>query len=78
VTGRGAVRKDAAAAVATLAGITVPGDAPRLRVRHGLLVADGLAAGGQRDAARAALRPLLGEFPNDARLKRKLEELGGS
>ena len=71
-------RKDAAAATAVLAGITPPADQPRLRVRHAILLADALVASGQRDAARASLTALAGEFPNDARLKRKLQELGGS
>jgi uncharacterized membrane protein len=71
-------RKDAAAATAALAGITPPADQPRLRVRHAILLADALAASGQRDAARASLTALAGEFPDDARLKRKLQELGGS
>ena len=71
-------RKDAAAATAALAGITPPADQPRLRVRHAILLADALAASGQRDAARASLTALAGEFPDDARLKRKLQELGGN
>jgi len=71
-------RKDAAAATAALAAITVPADAPRLRVRHAIITADVLVANGQRDAARASLQRLLAEFPNDARPQRKLDELGGS
>ena len=71
-------RKDAAAATAVLASITPPADQPRLRVRHAILLADARAASGQRDAARASLTALAGEFPRDARLKAKLQELGGS
>ena len=71
-------RKDPAAATAALAAITPPADQPRLRVRHAILLADALAASGQKDAAKAALTPLAAQFPNDQRLKRKLEELGGS
>jgi uncharacterized membrane protein len=71
-------RKDAAAATAALAAITVPADNPRMRVRQAILRASALDASGQREAARAALAPLIAEFPNDARLKRKLGELGGS
>ena len=71
-------RKDPAAATAALAAITPPADQPRLRVRHAILLADALVASGQKDAAKAALTPLAAQFPNDARLKRKLEELGGS
>src|SRR5688572_146048 len=71
-------RKDAAAATAALAAISVPADNPRMRVRQAILRASALDASGQREAARAALAPLIAEFPNDARLKRKLGELGGS
>jgi hypothetical protein len=69
-------RKDAAAALAALGQITVPKDAPRLRVRHGLLMVDALVASGQKDAARAALQNLLAESPESPAVKRKLEELG--
>jgi uncharacterized membrane protein len=71
-------RKDPAAAVATLAAITVPADNRRLRMRHTFLLADALAASGQKDAARAALQPLASEVPDDPRVKRKLEELGAN
>jgi uncharacterized membrane protein len=71
-------RKDPAAAVATLAAITVPADNRRLRVRHTFLLADALATSGQRDAARAALQPLASEVPDDPRVKRKLEELSAN
>jgi hypothetical protein len=71
-------RKDPAAALAALDAITVPAEVPRMRVRQAILRASALDASGQREAARAALAPLIAEFPNDARLKRKLGELGGS
>lgn len=71
-------RKDAAAATAALSAITPPADQPRLRVRHAILLADALVASGQRDAARASLLSLAAQFPDDPRLKRKLQELGGS
>jgi uncharacterized membrane protein len=71
-------RKDAAGATAMLDAITVPGDNTRMRVRHTILRADALVAGGQRDAAKSAVEALLKEFPNDARLKRKAEELAKS
>lgn len=69
-------RKDAAGALAALGRITVPKDAPRLRVRHGLLMVDALVASGQKDAARAALQNLLAESPESPAVKRKLQELG--
>jgi hypothetical protein len=71
-------RTDPAAALAALDAITVPAEVPRMRVRQAILRASALDASGQREAARAALAPLIAEFPNDARLKRKLGELGGS
>jgi uncharacterized membrane protein len=71
-------RKDPVAATAVLASITPPADQPRLRVRHAILLADTLSASGQKDAARAALTPLAAQFPDDQRIKRKLQELGGS
>jgi uncharacterized membrane protein len=71
-------RKDAAAALSALAEIKVPKDNRALRFRHAFLLADALVASGQKDAARAALQPLASEFPNNAFLKRKLQELGGS
>lgn len=70
-------RKDAAAALASLGKVQVPADKPRLRLRHAFLLADALIAGGQRDAARAALQSLRGQFPNDPRLKKRLDDLGG-
>jgi uncharacterized membrane protein len=71
-------RKDPAAALATLAAIQVPAENRRLRLRHTLLLSDALAATGQKDAARAALQGLGADFANDPRVKRKLEDLGGS
>jgi uncharacterized membrane protein len=69
-------RKDAAAAMAALAQISVPKDAPRLRARHGLLMVDALLATGQKDAARAALQGLRAELPDHPGVKRKQDELG--
>jgi len=71
-------RKDSAAAMAILGRVQIPADKPRLKLRHAFLLADALIASGQKDAARAALQPLRGEFPNDARLKKRLDDLGGS
>lgn len=71
-------RKDVPAALAVLGRVQLPPDNPRLRLRHAFLLADALIASGQRDAARAALQPLRGEFPNDAQLKKRLLDLGGS
>ena len=70
-------RKDATAALSALGRITVPPDKRRLRARHAMLTADALAASGQKDGARAALQQLLAEYPDDRRIRRKFEELGG-
>ncbi len=64
-------------AAEALGRISVPPDKRRLRSRHALLTADALAASGQKDGARAALQQLLAEYPDDPRLRKKLEELGG-
>jgi hypothetical protein len=61
-----------------LAAIQVPAENRRLRLRHTLLLSDALAATGQKDAARTALQGLGADFANDPRVKRKLEDLGGS
>jgi hypothetical protein len=68
-------RKDSPAALAALAAITVPADNRRLRMRHTFLLADALAASGQKDAARATLQGMGADFANDPRVKRKLDEL---
>lgn len=70
-------RQDPAAALAALGRISVPPDKRRLRSRHAVLTADALAASGQKDGARAALQQLLAEYPDDPRLRKKFEELGG-
>jgi uncharacterized membrane protein len=68
-------RKDAAGARAALAKLSFPKDSARLRLRHGFLTADALAAEGQKDSARAVLQGMSGEFPRqqqqiDDRLKK--------
>jgi hypothetical protein len=68
-------RKDAPAATATLSRLTVPKEEPSLRLRHGLLLADALAAGGQTDAARAALQNVRSEFPESAPVRERLRKL---
>jgi uncharacterized membrane protein len=69
--------KDPAGALEQLGRIAVPASDRRMRVRHALMTADALVASGQRDAARALLQSLRGEFPDDGRVKAKLQELGG-
>jgi uncharacterized membrane protein len=68
-------RKDARAALDTLRGIQPPQDNRSLRIRHGLLTADALAAAGQREGAAAVVQGLVTEYPDVARLKQRLASL---
>jgi uncharacterized membrane protein len=65
-------RKDPAAALDILGHTAVPQDNARLRVRHGMLMADALEAAGRPDAARATLQQLASAFPDNARIKQRL------
>jgi uncharacterized membrane protein len=71
-------RKDAAAAAAALAGISVPRDDRRLRFRRTYLLADALEASDRKKDALAALEELAAEFPQNARLKKRIDELAGA
>ena len=65
-------RKDPAAALDILGRTAVPQDNARLRIRHGLLMADALEAAGRPDAARATLQQLASSFPENGRIKQRL------
>jgi len=65
-------RKDPAAALDILGRTAVPQDKARLRIRHGLLMADALEAAGRPDAARATLQQLASAFPTNGRIKQRL------
>jgi len=65
-------RKDPAAALDILGRTTVPQDNARLRMRHGLLMADALEAAGRPDAARATRQQLAFAFPESGRIKQRL------
>jgi uncharacterized membrane protein len=65
--------KDPAAALGLLGGLTVPSEDRRLRIRHGMLMADALEASGRADAARATLQQLLAAFPDNQRIKQRLQ-----
>jgi len=65
-------RKDPAAALDILGRTAVPQDNARLRIRHGLLMADALEAAGRPDAARATLQQLASAFPESGRIKQRL------
>jgi uncharacterized membrane protein len=68
-------RKDPGAALAILGALNVPADDRRLRIRHGTLTADALEATGKPDEARAALQQLLTAYPDNVRLRERLEAI---
>lgn len=68
-------RKDGKAALAKLAQITVPVDNPLLRTRYGYLRADSFVALGLPDSARVTLEALALAFPNNPRIKQRLDQL---
>lgn len=68
--------KDPAAAVEMLSHLSVPKEDRRLRVRHGMLMADALEAAGQKDAARAFLQVLSSEYPDNERIRKRLLAVG--
>lgn len=70
-------RRDPAAALAALDRIVVPASSAFLRVRAGSLRADALEASGDRAGALAVLRKLAEEFPANARLRQRVEQLRG-
>ena len=66
-------RKEPEAALEILGRTAVPQDNTRLRVRHGLLMADAHEAAGRPDAARATLQQLAAAFPDNGRIKQRLQ-----
>jgi uncharacterized membrane protein len=66
-------RRDSIAALDALAPIAT--DEARLKIRKGMLEADAHQASGDVDKARERLEALAAEFPENARVKRRLEEL---
>ncbi|HSL22460.1 MAG TPA: DUF2231 domain-containing protein [Vicinamibacterales bacterium] len=68
-------RKDPQGALEMLQKISAPQDDQRLRVRHGILTADALALAGQREGAVAVLQELARQYPEDARLKQRIDAI---
>lgn len=68
-------RKDYAAALAALDSISVAPTDARLRPRHVTLKADIYLALGKPDSARAVLAPVIAVFPQNTRLKAKLDSI---
>jgi uncharacterized membrane protein len=71
-------RKDAPAAISLLTGMSVPREDRRLRMRRAFLLADALEAAGRKADALAALEDLKADFPQNERLKKKIDELSSS
>jgi uncharacterized membrane protein len=65
--------KDPQAALAILGRTPVPEADTRLRVRQGMLTADAQEAAGRPDDARATLQQLASAFPDNARIKQRLQ-----
>lgn len=72
------VKKDPAAALHRLDALQIPKEDARSRVRAGLARAGALVAQENGDGAKAVVQTLLGEFPDNAQLKRRLDELSKS
>jgi uncharacterized membrane protein len=67
-------RKDPRSALEVLTQVQVPENSRAMRVQRAMLQADAHEAVGQKDAAIAALEPILEAFPN-ARVKQRLDAL---
>jgi hypothetical protein len=59
-----------------LGRVAVPPVDARLRTRHGLLTVAAHAAAGRPDAARATLQSLAAAFPQNTRIRQRLERAG--
>lgn len=68
-------RNDGRAALVELRKMSVPAADQRLRLRYGFLKADAHLAAGQPDSARAVLEQLARDFPNQQRVKDRLQNL---
>jgi uncharacterized membrane protein len=68
-------KRDGTAALRALAGLNVPPNDRRLRLRHGFLKVDAFLAAGRPDSARATLEQLARDFPDVQRIKDRLAEL---
>jgi uncharacterized membrane protein len=71
------VKRDPAGAVRWLDRLQIPQYNARARIRAGLARANALAAEGNAEGARGVLQTLRAEFPNNAQIKRRIDELAG-
>lgn len=67
--------KDPARALAAARGIGVDSANARFVTRKASLMADAFVAMGQKDSARAVLEPVVAAFPQNTRIKAKLDSL---
>ena len=72
------VKKDPATALQRLDALQISKEDARSRVRAGMARASALLAQGNKDGAKAVVQTLQGEFPNNAQVKRRLDELSAS
>jgi hypothetical protein len=68
-------REDAAASLVAARAVTVDPANARLATRHATLTANAFLALGQPDSARAVLEPVVAAFPQNTRLKAKLDSI---
>ena len=68
-------RQDPQSALSALRAISPPAENRSLRVRHGLLTANALALAGQREGALAVLQGLQTAYPDDARIRQRMEAI---
>jgi uncharacterized membrane protein len=69
------VRRDPALALRRIEMLQIPPGDTRSRIRAGLARAGALLAQGNRDGAKAVVQTLLAEFPANAQVKGRLDEL---
>jgi uncharacterized membrane protein len=67
--------KDPAAALATLQKLNVSAADARMQMRYGTALADAQQASGDVEAARATLKQLADQYPQNPRLRQKLDAL---
>ena len=70
-------RHDPSAALATLNGLTIPADNPRMVLQAGILRSDAYLASGQPDSARAILQGIAQQFPDNPQVQRVTTEAMG-
>lgn len=68
-------RKDPQGALADLAAISYPADAPRLAIRHAILTAEAWKALGMQDSVNVILESLKQRYPDNAGVQRAIESL---